>query len=207
LANMDVTSTLREEIAQAIKACPTGIVVLDVKGVLMLRATIETARLLASDERGIIITIDRPHQYLMQALKAQEIPTHHLVVLDVIARYSADINEECRVCSFMDGPFNIDRAPEAVRAMSIVDKEGTVDIASCSFILVDNMGALLPYNSLPKVESFVRGLGVLTKSGAHRRLVLMVDGERQLLLMEMLRSLTAQRATINAGRPPAGEKR
>ncbi|MEI6796210.1 MAG: hypothetical protein WCK39_05030 [Methanomassiliicoccales archaeon] len=207
MAIMDVTSTLREEIAQALKLWPTGIIILDVKGVLMLRATIETARLLAANERGIIITIDRPHQYLMQALKAQEIPTSHLVVLDVIARYSADINEECRVCSVMDGPFNIDRAPEAVRAMSIVENSGTIDIASCSFILVDNMGALLPYNNLPKVESFVKGLAVLTKSGQQRRLVLMVDGERQLLLMEMLRSITAQRATMNAGRPPASEKR
>jgi hypothetical protein len=154
----------------------------------------------------VVITIDRPHQYLMQALKAQDVPIHHLVVLDVIARYSADICDESQVLSTLDGPFNIDRAPEALKTMSIVDKDETINIGACSFILVDNMGALLPYNSLQKVESFVKGLAALTRSGPDRKLVLVVDGERQQLMVEMLRNLNAVRALISTGRP-AGEKR
>jgi hypothetical protein len=171
-----------------------------------LRATVEAARLLAGGKRGVVITIDRPHQYLMQALKAQNIPASQLIVMDVIARYSADISDESMIYSMMDGPFNIDRAPEALRSMSIVERDTTIDINACSFILVDNMGALLPYNSLPKVEAFVKGLAALTKMGNDRRLVLVVDGERQQLMVEMLRNLSAQRAIISAGRP-VGEKR
>jgi hypothetical protein len=203
---MDVAKAMRDELGQAFAACPNGIILIDVKGVMALRATVEAARLLATGKRGVVITIDRPHQYLMQALKVQDIPIHQLVVLDVIARYSADISDESQVLSIMDGPFNIDRAPEALKSMSIVDKEETIDINSCSFILVDNMGALLPYNSLPKVEGFVKGLAALTRAGPDRRLVLVVDGERQQLMVEMLRKMNAVRAVISTGRP-AGEMR
>jgi hypothetical protein len=203
---MDVAKAMRDELSQAFSACPNGIILVDVKGVMALRATVEAARLLANGKRGVVITIDRPHQYLMQALKAQDVPIHHLVVLDVIARYSADICDESQVLSTLDGPFNIDRAPEALKTMSIVDKDETINIGACSFILVDNMGALLPYNSLQKVESFVKGLAALTRSGPDRKLVLVVDGERQQLMVEMLRNLNAVRALISTGRP-AGEKR
>jgi hypothetical protein len=204
---MDVAGSLRDEMSRAFSDSPSGIIVMDVKGVLMLKATVEAARMLSVKDRGIIITIDRPHQYLMQALKGQNVPVNQLVVLDVIARFSADISEESQVCSLTDGPFNIDRAPEALRTMSIVEQGCKIDINSCSFILVDNLGALLPYNSLSMVETFVKGLAALTRLGSQRRLVLMADGEKHQLLMEMLRNMTQQRCVINAGRPPGGEKR
>ena len=67
-----------------------------------------------------------------------------------------------------------------------------VSLDTCGFAMIDNLAALLPYNSYTSVESFLRSfMGVMTSRG-NTIVPLVVDREKSGLLYETARSLATK---------------
>jgi len=113
--------------------------------------------------RGMLITIDRPHQYISYLLDLQKIPQSNLIYLDMISRLSCNKSkkEYINVC-FTDGPYEIGFlnnlfensvwTPPVVESLS----KRYLDLKELDFIMIDDIAALLKYMDNDGVEEFIR---------------------------------------------------
>ncbi len=104
---------------------------------------------------GIMVTIDRPHQYISHLLQLHGIDQSRLTFLDAISKYASDTKGGVRCGEYEDGPFYIERLPEYL-AGSDPRRTSSVDINAVNFIIVDNVSTLLTYNSMDSLKEFFR---------------------------------------------------
>lgn len=122
---------------------------------ILLRALLEELK-----KKGILITIDRPHQYMEHLLRMHRINYENLLFIDTIARFSGNIisdNLNVGNVRILDSPFQIDILPElfATKPEDLSGVEGKIDITGVDFILIDNVATMLNYNDPNSVERFL----------------------------------------------------
>lgn len=122
---------------------------------LLLKAFLEEL-----NKKGILITIDRPHQYMEHLLRMHRINYENLLFIDTIARFSGNIlsdNLNVGNVRILDSPFQIDILPElfASKPEGLGGVEGKIDITGVDFILIDNVATMLNYNDPNSVEKFL----------------------------------------------------
>jgi hypothetical protein len=134
---------------------------------------------------------------MVHLLQMHKINLENLMFIDAIGRFSADRKECMASVGYVDAPFHIDTLPAAIGKMgnngnngNNGDKKRGLD--SCDFAMIDNLAALLPYNSYSSVESFLRSfVGVMTARG-NTIIPLVVDKDKSESLYEMARSLATK---------------
>ena len=122
---------------------------------ILLRAFLEEL-----NKKGILVTIDRPHQYMEHLLRMHRINYENLLFIDTIARFSGNIlSDDLSVGNIriLDSPFQIDLLPGlfALNPEEQIEVEGQIDITGLDFILIDNVATMLNYNDPTSVESFL----------------------------------------------------
>ena len=109
-------------------------------------------------QRGIFITIDRPHQYIAYLLKLHGICQKKLIFLDAVSRISGECHseKETNVC-FMNGPYEVDFlrdiTTQGFTAGDIPKPE--IELEDIGFILIDDVAAFQKYNSTKVVEKLM----------------------------------------------------
>lgn len=117
--------------------------------------------------RGLMVTIDRPHQYISHLLQLHGIDPSGLEFIDAISGHSSDTKDGTPSPSFKSGPFRIEELPEFIVADRSGEDGVTVGLKQAQFILLDNISTLLTYNSMENVkEFFERYKSALRESGA-----------------------------------------
>lgn len=122
---------------------------------ILLRALLEEL-----NKKGILITIDRPHQYMEHLLRMHRINYNNLLFIDTIARFSGNKlsdNLDVGNVRIMDSPFQIDLLP-GLFSLNQGDLDGVedkIDITGVDFILIDNVATILNYNDPNMVERFL----------------------------------------------------
>jgi hypothetical protein len=133
-----------------------GPFVMDVKTTQFVRVELVLLKLLAGDgRRGLFISVDRPHQYMVHLLTMHQIEHENLTFLDAVARFVTDNKQATGNVCFLEGPSNIDTLPEALKEWSSRSNGTGFDMNSCSFAVIDNLAALLSYNSHQIVQAFL----------------------------------------------------
>lgn len=113
------------------------------------------------NKKGILVTVDRPHQYMEHLLRMHRINYNNLLFIDTIARFSGGMmgdNLEMGNVRILDSPFQIELLPELFSQgpsdTNIVKDK--IDIAGVDFILIDNIATMLDYNNPAMVRQFLK---------------------------------------------------
>jgi hypothetical protein len=181
-----------------------GPILLDVKSTQFVRINLLLLKALSHDTQipGIFIAIDRPHQYMVHLLTMHQIDPKGLIFVDAISRFSADTKKASAKVGFLQGPSNIDELPNLMKNWIKNGNGNSIDINTCTFAMIDNLAALLTYNSYSSVELFLRNfVSVLTDRG---KMVIpfVVDKERNCVLYDIVRSLCVNEICINENNAP-----
>ncbi len=182
----------------------SGPVLFDVNSTQFVRVNLVVLKglLLQRGLNGMFISVDRPHQYMVHLLRMHKINLENLMFIDAIGRFSADRKECMASVGYVDAPFHIDTLPAAINNMG---NNGTkkLNVDTCGFAMIDNLAALLPYNSYTSVESFLRSfVGVMTSRG-NTIVPLVVDKEKSGLLYETARSMATKEIDCRIENIPA----
>lgn len=187
---------LKEAIGEPTKPGP---ILLDVKSTQFVRINLLLLKALSPENGmpGIFIAIDRPHQYMVHLLTMHQINSTGLVFLDAISRFSADTKTASAKVGFVQGPSHVDQLPNAIKDWTTNANGNSLDMKQMRFAMIDNLAALLTYNSYSSVEMFLRNF--VTVLSTHTNLVIpfVVDKERNCVLYEMVHSLCEREITVN----------
>lgn len=110
-------------------------------------------------KRGVMITIDRPHQYVSHLMQLHGIDQTNLTFLDAISAHSADAKAGAVAPEFQHGPFHIETLPEFLTRKGDHGSAVVVDLSSVDFVIIDNISVLLTYNSKESVRKFLHNYG------------------------------------------------
>lgn len=131
---------------------------------ILLRGLLEELK-----KSGILITVDRPHQYMEHLLRMHRINYDNLLFIDTIARFSGSNlsgNLDVKNVALLDSPFQIDLLPAllSLNSKGATAAEGRIDINGVDFILIDNVATMLNYNDPIMVQGFLENY--ITKFGS-----------------------------------------
>ena len=90
---------------------------------------------------------------------------------------------------FIDGPFPIDKLPMAMNEWIKGCNGQSLNLSNSGFAIVDNLSALLTYNSFNSVQTFLQNFIQTLHSSERMIAPLMIDSEKSGLLYETARSL------------------
>jgi hypothetical protein len=190
----------------------TGPLLLDVKSTQFVRVNMLLLKALSNENgsSGMFISVDRPHQYMVHLLTMHQINVQGLIFIDAISQFSADLKAAPANVRFVDGPFHIDDLPGAIKEWTLRTNGSSIDLKGCAFAMIDNLAALLTYNSFSAVESFLRDFVNVLSMNGKMVIPMVVDKERNQPLYEMARSLSKREVNINetpTGLPDADMER
>ena len=98
-------------------------------------------------QRGLFITIDRPHQYTSTILKIHGIPQDNLIYIDAISRLSGEKEVNVSNVRFINGPYELNFL-EDISSISFASgafNSQSINLEELDFILVDDIAALTKY--------------------------------------------------------------
>jgi hypothetical protein len=168
-----------------------GAIIFDVPSTQFVRVNLMMLRGL-SQERGlpgVFISVDRPHQYMVHLLSMHQIKAENLIFIDAISNFSADFKVANANVGFMDGPFRIDRLPMAMSEWTKGCNGQSLNLSNRGFAIIDNLSALLTYNSFNSVQTFLQNFIQALHASGNMVVPLMIDSEKSGLLYETARSL------------------
>ena len=113
------------------------------------------------NKRGIFISFDRPHQYILKLLEYNQIDKKNLMFIDAVSLISGEITPGTgRNVKFMKGPYQISLFKNLVARCfsSKKDSKQIVYLNEIDFIMIDDISALSIYNELNVVEDFINNL-------------------------------------------------
>lgn len=106
-------------------------------------------------KQGIFVTIDRPHQYAEHLLRIHGIDYSRLTFIDMISAYSGDRKTGIKEWANTYAPFSPGDLLDLVKISNLTRESLSVDLLRLDFVLFDNIGSLLVYNSANSVKKFM----------------------------------------------------
>ena len=140
-------------------------------------------------ERGIYVSIDRPHSYTKHNLKALGVPQDGLIYIDAISRLTGQRAEDSQVRFLADGftlPLLDDLFSRAYLAEGV--QRHFVKMEELNFILLDNVQVMTQYLSKEKTQRILTGLGALVKKYTAMRTMIVMDPQSSPELCGFLRA-------------------
>jgi len=173
-------------------------ILIDVKFTQLVRINLILIKALADimKMRGLIISVDRPYQYIVYLLKMHKINTDGLTFIDVIGNFSADRKVLTAGINLIGEPFRIDALPDIITNFSGIGGSGAIDLKSYGFALIDNISTLINYNGYPVVENFLRNFVRLMSVMNNIFFPIVIDSEKYPLLYETAKSLCKKELKI-----------
>jgi hypothetical protein len=194
------------ELAHAVSSVLTGeegssIYLLHVKYTNLVRVNLVLLKAFLEDKnrRGLMITIDRPHQYLSHLMQLHGVDQTNLVFVDAISLHSADTKGGAVAPEFQMGPFHIEALPDFLMKHEDDGSSFQIDMSKIDFVIIDNVSTLLTYNSMESIKRFFQKYIDVLKSVKSRGIqtALVMDRDQHTELYEFLFGLS--RKSIELG--------
>jgi len=168
-----------------------GLILLDVKATQFMKVHLLLLRGLLEEKgmRGLFISVDRPHQYVVHLARMHKINIGGLTFIDVICRYSGDRKNEQGNIGLLAGPFNINNLPAAIATWAKSVGSDLLDPQKGGFVIIDNPAALAPYNNCEKVELLLSGLHEMFGGDKNVIVPFITDKEKSENLYEISRPM------------------
>lgn len=194
------------ELVHAVSSVLTGeegssIYLLHVKYTNLVRVNLVLLKALLEDKkrRGLMITIDRPHQYLSHLMQLHGVDQTNLVFVDAISVHSADTKGGEVAPEFQIGPFHIEALPDFLMKHEDGGSSFQIDMSKIDFVIIDNVSTLLTYNSMESIKRFFQRYVDVLKSVKSRGIqtALVMDRDQHTELYEFISNLS--RKSIELG--------
>ena len=194
------------ELVHAVSSVLTGeedpsIYLIHVKYTNLVRVNLVLLKAFLEDKkrRGLMITIDRPHQYLSHLMQLHGVDQTNLVFIDAISLHSADTKGGEVAPEFQMGPFHIETLPDFLMKHEDGGSSFQIDMSTIDFVIIDNVSTLLTYNTMESIKRFfqryVEVLNGVKSRGIQTALVM--DRDQHTELYEYILSLS--RKSIELG--------
>jgi len=179
----------------------SSIYLLHVKYTNLVRVNLVLLKAFLEDkkERGLMITIDRPHQYLSHLMQLHGVDQTNLVFVDAISLHSADTKGSEVAPEFQMGPFHIEALPDFFMKREDGGSSFQIDMSKIDFVIIDNVSTLLTYNSMESIKRFFQNYVDVLKGVNSRGIqtALAMDRDQHTELYEFIFSLS--RKSIELG--------
>jgi hypothetical protein len=194
------------ELVHAVSSVLTGeegpsIYLLHVKYTNLVRMNLVLLKAFLEDkkQRGLMITVDRPHQYLSHLMQLHGIDQANLVFIDAISLHSADTKGGAVAPEFQMGPFHIEALPGFLTKHEDDGSSFHIDMSKIEFVIIDNVSTLLTYNSMESIKRFFQNYVDVLKGMKSRGIqtALAMDREQHAELYEFISGLS--RKSIELG--------
>ena len=194
------------ELVHAVSSVLTGeedpsIYLLHVKYTNLVRVNLVLLKAFLEDKkrRGLMITIDRPHQYLSHLMQLHGVDQTNLVFVDAISLHSADTKGGEVAPEFQMGPFHIEALPDFLMKHEDGGSSFQIDMSKIDFVIIDNVSTLLTYNSMASIKRFFQRYVDVLKSVKSRGIqtALVMDRDQHTELYEFISNLS--RKSIELG--------
>ncbi len=194
------------ELVHAVSSVLTGeegssIYLVHVKYTNLVRVNLVLLKALLEDKkrRGLMITIDRPHQYLSHLMQLHGVDQTNLVFVDAISLHSADTKGGEVAPEFQMGPFHIEALPDFLMKHDDGGPSFHIDMSKIDFVIIDNVSTLLTYNSMESIRRFFQKYVDAVKDVKSRGIqtALVMDRDQHTELYEFLFGLS--RKSIDLG--------
>jgi len=161
---------------------------------ILLKAFLEDKK-----QRGLMITIDRPHQYLSHLMQLHGVDQTNLVFVDAISLHSADTKGGEVAPEFQMGPFHIEALPDFLMKHQDDGSSFQIDMSKMDFVIIDNVSTLLTYNSMESIRRFFQKYVDVLKGVKSRGIqtALVMDRDQHTELYEYISNLS--RKSIDLG--------
>ncbi len=159
---------------------------------LLLRLCLQGRR-----EKGIYVSIDRPHSYTQHNLKALGVPQDGLIYIDAISRLTGQRAGDSQVRFLADGftlPLLEDLFSRAYLAEGV--QKHFIKMDELNFILLDNVSVMTQYLPIDKAQRILGGLGELVMKFTGMRTVIVLDPGSNPELLAFLRSGTDRELAV-----------
>ena len=149
--------------------------------------------------KGLMITIDRPHQYLSHLMQLHALDQTNLVFVDTISGHASDTKGGAVASEFQNGPFQIETLPDFLYGHGNGGSKFTLDMGKVEFVIIDNVSTLLTYNTMESVKRFLQKyLDVIGKTSPNGiQTVLAMDRDLHPDLFQFITALSKK--TIDLG--------
>ena len=194
------------ELVHAVSSVLTGeedssIYLLHVKYTNLVRVNLVLLKAFLEDKkrRGLMITIDRPHQYLSHLMQLHGVDQTNLVFVDAISLHSADTKGGAVAPEFQMGPFHIEALPDFLMNHEDDGSSFQIDMSKIDFVIIDNVSTLLTYNSMESIKRFFQRYIEVLKGVKSRGIqtALVMDRDQHTELYEYIYGLS--RKSIELG--------
>ncbi|MFW5945417.1 MAG: hypothetical protein ACOCTN_00905 [Candidatus Natronoplasma sp.] len=106
------------------------------------------------DKKGYFMSLDRPHQNMAYLLNNHDINQENIWYIDTVSHLSGGKKVDRENVDLVDNIFQIEKLTEVLkRKERKSDRFGT--LGDVDFVLIDNLGPILNYNNIEKIEEFV----------------------------------------------------
>jgi len=106
------------------------------------------------DKKGYFLTLDRPHQNMAYLLNNHDINQENIWYIDTVSHLSGRKRVDRENVDLVDNIFQIEKLTEVLKRKERKnDSLGT--LGEIDFVLIDNLGPMLNYNNIEKIEEFV----------------------------------------------------
>jgi len=108
-------------------------------------------------QKGIFITVDRPHQYSASLLTIHGISQENLVYIDAISRISGEVEANVSNVKFINGPQEMNFLDDitSISYAAGAVKTQSIDLKDMDFILIDDIAALTKYQEMDGVKKMI----------------------------------------------------
>ncbi|MFP4000365.1 MAG: hypothetical protein ACLFU5_00480 [Thermoplasmata archaeon] len=106
------------------------------------------------DKKGFFVALDRPYQNMDYLLKNHDIDRRKIWYIDTVTGISGEKKKEMKNVDFVNKSFEIENMVEVFERDT--DRDGFGSMGDVDFVLIENLSPMLNYNSIEKIEKFVK---------------------------------------------------
>ena len=136
-------------------------------------------------EKGLFVSLDRPHQYMSYLLKIHDVDQDDLWFIDAVTRMSGEKSNTKGNVDFLEDAFHVGDLFDYLK-----EHNGEfLRIDDIDFIVIDNIATMLNYNTTTKVKEFIKKFKGFTDKHPHVLAGVTIDPESNPELSEIIDEL------------------
>ncbi len=165
-------------------------VMFTVKYTQLTRLNLILLKLLLDERKrkGILVVLDRPHQYITHLLRLHNIGQNNISYVDTVSSLSGSEPQQAKGVSFVGGPFHLENLLKSFNAEKHSEgQEKAIDVDKIDFIILDNISTMVMYNDIYQIKSFVASLTSLLERFDSMFLAIAIDKNAHRQLYELVK--------------------
>ncbi|MGQ9582129.1 MAG: hypothetical protein ACUVV6_01270 [Thermoplasmatota archaeon] len=151
-------------------------------------------------EKGIYISIDRPHGFVQSGLRKMGVPLEGLMFIDAISKLTGTRAEGAMV-RFLTSVYSIPILDDLFSRAYLPEGRQThfVRLEEMGFLLVDNITVMLQYATMEKVRRLVTGLTDMVRKFTDMRSIIVLDPGASPELYKLIRASCDRELPVQEG--------